>query len=140
MKNQGRIVAVDISEKRMKLLRENSQRLGTTIIEESDLSLQFDRVLVDAPCSGTGTIGKHPEILQSLAEKDFKTHAQTQLKLLQQGFSLLKPGGVLVYSTCSIDAEENKNVVELFLNRQEISVILPTENRDGFFIFKAVKA
>jgi len=146
MQNQGKILAVDISEKRMKLLRENSRRLGVTIIDEANSSIEVDRVLVDAPCSGTGTIGKHPEILQSLAEKDFKIHQQTQLKLLQQGFSQLKSGGVLVYSTCSIDVDENKNVVDLFLkdhnniDQQQISVILPTEIRDGFFIFKAVKA
>ncbi len=71
----------------------------------------FDRVLVDAPCSGTGTLGRNPEIRWRLSEGDIRKHAERQRRILRNALSCLKPGGQLVYSTCSLEREENEDVV-----------------------------
>jgi 16S rRNA (cytosine967-C5)-methyltransferase len=149
MQNQGRVIAVDVSEKRMARVLENANRLGVTIVEPVIAAgealdphvYQVDRVLVDAPCSGSGTLNKHPEILLSLKETEFQGFAQMQLNLLEKAFSCLKPQGVLVYSTCSIDQVENQDVIKAFSERyskkalQEKSIeILPDGQHDGFFI------
>lgn len=149
MQNQGRIVAVDSLAQRMEKLLENTQRLGVSIVEPvvadgqtlDCSSLPPDKVLIDAPCSGTGTIGKHPEIQLVLKEKDFKRYAALQAALLEQGFSCLKPGGTLVYSTCSIDWEENQGIIHPFLAEHpgqvhliEDVLILPDSRQDGFYI------
>jgi 16S rRNA (cytosine967-C5)-methyltransferase len=73
---------------------------------------QIDRILVDAPCSGTGTLGRNPEIKWRLTLEDLADLHQRQTALLRNALSLLKPGGVLVYSTCSLEPEENERVVE----------------------------
>jgi 16S rRNA (cytosine967-C5)-methyltransferase len=72
----------------------------------------FDRVLVDAPCSGTGTLRRNPEIRWRLAPTDFDALAEKQKLILARAVEVLKPGGRLVYSTCSVEREENEGVVE----------------------------
>jgi 16S rRNA (cytosine967-C5)-methyltransferase len=72
----------------------------------------FDRVLVDAPCSGTGTLRANPEIRWRLAEGDFENFAKQQKKILSRAIEVLKPGGRLVYSTCSVELEENEEVIK----------------------------
>ena len=71
----------------------------------------FDRILVDAPCSGTGTLARNPEIRWRLKEADLAAHATRQRRILGHALNCLKPGGRLVYSTCSLEREENEDVV-----------------------------
>lgn len=121
MNNVGKIVALDKYEGRLKLLRANNERLGLTCVTtiESDAlefnSEPFDRVLADVPCSGTGTLSKKPDIKWKKDVFDLKKMSAIQIKLLEKASSLVKPGGVLVYSTCSIEPEENFEIVKQFL-------------------------
>ncbi len=155
MQNQGKILAVDVSAKRMALLKENCQRLGVQNVEPLVLEGQslacedklFDKVLIDAPCSGTGTIGKHPEIMLVLKAQDFSSYTSLQLGLLEKGFNCLKEGGILVYSTCSIDQDENQGVIQKFIEHyrdqavlEAQTQILPSEKHDGFFMARILKA
>jgi 16S rRNA (cytosine967-C5)-methyltransferase len=77
---------------------------------------QFDKILVDAPCSGTGTLQRHPEIRCRLRPQQLDEFSVLQLSLLDNAFQHLRPGGVLVYSTCSLEPEENEVVIQSFLN------------------------
>lgn len=96
----------------------------------------FDRVLVDAPCSGTGTLRSNPEIRWRLAPTDFASFAQQQKRILSSAVDVLKPGGRLVYSTCSVEREENEEVIEtLYLNVIKTLRTWPhREGADGFFV------
>ncbi len=126
MQNRGRILALDRSEGRLRLLQDNARRLGLTMLSPivGDAScgsgpLQasrrlFDRLLVDAPCSGLGVLRRHPEGKWQKQETDLAPlHAQ-QVAILSAVSRLLRPGGVLVYSTCSTEPEENTGVVDQF--------------------------
>jgi 16S rRNA (cytosine967-C5)-methyltransferase len=123
MNNVGEIVALDKYEARLKLLKANNVRLGLTCVTtvESDAldynSEPFDRVLADVPCSGTGTLSKKPDIKWKRDIFDLKKMTASQIKLLEKAASLVKPGGAVVYSTCSIEPEENFEIVKLFLNK-----------------------
>jgi len=122
MKNQGSIVALDINPKRMASLVNNVQRMGCSnvlvyrkdAVYASDLGLKFDKILLDAPCSGNFCTEKDWFKKRSLG--DFKTMAKKQKKLLEAGLSLLKKDGVLLYSTCSLEPEENELVVDSVLS------------------------
>lgn len=128
MQNQGMIVAADLHHHRLRHLQQIGDRLGVTIVHPvvvdglEPLPLtpagQFDRVLVDAPCSGTGTLRHHPEIKWRLQMQDITTVAQVQLALLTNAATMLAHGGRLVYATCSLEPEENEQVVEKFLAAQ----------------------
>jgi 16S rRNA (cytosine967-C5)-methyltransferase len=121
MNNQGRIVAMDNSEERLKLLEENCARLGVTCVETvstSHLALHtshFDRILVDAPCSNTGVMRRRVDLRWRIQPKEIGRLCKVQRDLLRQAASQLKPGGILVYSTCSLEPEENGEVVKQFL-------------------------
>lgn len=121
MKNQGKITAIDRYEGRLKIIRKNNERLGLEIVEtiESDAldfnSEPYDRVLADVPCSGTGTLSKKPDIKWKKDIFDLRKMTEAQLKLLSKASKLVKPGGVVVYSTCSIEPEENFGIVKKFL-------------------------
>jgi 16S rRNA (cytosine967-C5)-methyltransferase len=123
--NQGRIVAQDISEDRLKLIRENCSRLGVTMAEtvlSSTFNLQpstFNRILVDAPCSNTGVMRRRVDLRWRISPEEIARLQQTQLDLLKLATTKLKPGGVLVYSTCSLEPEENTEVVKEFLREHE---------------------
>ncbi|MGI8906792.1 MAG: 16S rRNA (cytosine(967)-C(5))-methyltransferase RsmB [Candidatus Sumerlaeaceae bacterium] len=119
------IVATDISEGRLNLLRENVARLQTPGVEvlpfvavmDSDrFHGSFDAVLVDAPCSGLGTLRRNPEIRYRIQPEELKVLGQQQAELLARAALLVKPGGRLVYSTCTISDEENRDVVHGFLS------------------------
>ena len=122
MKNQGRIVATDLWESRLARLRENMRRLGVRnvqpIVQDGMLECDtlapasFDRVLIDAPCSNTGVIRRRVDVRWRLTDEDFIRMPEQQLALLRRIAPLVKPGGSLVYSTCSLEAEENEQVVE----------------------------
>lgn len=119
--NVGRIVACDVSEKRRQRLRENCLRLGAACVEiapRSQLKIQyptFDRILIDAPCSNTGVLRRRVDLRWRLKPEEISRLQQTQLDLLQTAPPALKPGGVLLYSTCSLEPEENVQVVDAFL-------------------------
>jgi 16S rRNA (cytosine967-C5)-methyltransferase len=154
MNNQGHITALEPKPERMALLQENLGRLGVTIVEtELTDALQwdaphelFDRVLVDAPCSGSGTLRKHPEILLHLRKMDLTNFTRQQIALLTKGFECLKPGGTLVYSTCSVLPEENTGLVHQFLNKTPNAQLLSdeqrllSENADGFYAARILKS
>jgi len=97
----------------------------------------FDRVLVDAPCSGTGTLRTNPEIRWRLAERDFATFASQQKRIVSRAVQVLKPGGRLVYSTCSVEREENEEVIATLEQLRLLKTIRTwpqREGSDGFFI------
>ena len=101
----------------------------------------FDRILVDAPCSGTGTLRRNPEIRWRISEADIAELAAQQKLFLKHAARVLKPGGQLVYSTCSIEPHENEQVVKAFLKSHTDFQLLNTsrtwphrEGTDGFFI------
>jgi 16S rRNA (cytosine967-C5)-methyltransferase len=125
MQNRGEIVSLDASEKRLLPLRENAKRLGLSIIDtrRADaarppidiINDRFDRILVDAPCSGLGVLRRHPEGKLRKREPMIAEYHRLQLKILENVAPLLKKGGVLVYSTCSTEAQENEELVDAFL-------------------------
>lgn len=125
MRNKGSISAVDKSGKRLKLLVENAQRQGLKIISPvvSDMAEfeggPFDRVILDPPCSGWGTAGKHADLRWSKQESDIVNLVKIQTKMIDRAARLVKPGGVLVYSTCTIIRAENDQIIEEFLLRND---------------------
>ncbi|MBZ0200843.1 MAG: 16S rRNA (cytosine(967)-C(5))-methyltransferase RsmB [Ignavibacteriaceae bacterium] len=121
MKDEGEITTLDRYESRLKILEKNMERLGIKSYKTFAVNaLEFegelyDRVLADVPCSGTGTLSKKPDIKWKKDMLDIRKMAKNQYDLIVKAASLLKPGGVLVYSTCSIEPEENFEVVNKFL-------------------------
>ncbi len=122
MRNEGRIVACDLYESRVARLRENLHRLGvrnTQILVHDCMQAgeplepaSFDRILVDAPCSNTGVLRRRVDVRWRLTDEDFIRMPAQQLALVRRTATLLRPGGTLVYSTCSLEPEENDRVVE----------------------------
>ena len=148
MCDKGKIVACDLHKHRVELIEKGAKRLGIGCIETrvSDAAVKnsefldaFDRVLCDVPCSGSGIIGRKPDIKY----KDFSDNSQlhaVQLSILSNGFEYLKAGGTLVYSTCSILSAENKAVVEKLLNNQKYAELVSEhtflphiDGTDGFY-------
>ena len=120
MSNQGRILARDISLDRLSLVRDNAKRLGATCVELPSAILNpqssiLDRVLIDAPCSNTGVLRRRVDLRWRIQPLELDRLRQTQLQLLDQHAGLLKAGGVMIYSTCSLEPEENTGVVQQFL-------------------------
>ncbi len=121
------VVAVDIAEDRLEILKENMKRLNLkdnlSIVCANALEFncdeKFDIVLVDAPCSATGTFRRHPEIIHTKTPKDVKKMADLQIKILQHAKSFLSNNGILVYATCSMAKDEGERVVEKFLNTND---------------------
>ena len=122
MNNTGRIVAHDNVPDRLKLVTENCKRLGLTSVEINSslapLPSHFDRILVDAPCSNTGVLRRRVDLRWRIQPTELDRLRGTQLDLLQKSAARLKPGGTLVYSTCSLEPEENSALVQQFLARQ----------------------
>ena len=147
MNNEGKIVACDISEERLKLIRENCARLGVTCVEPvlfSAFSVQpsaFDRILLDAPCSNTGVMRRRVDLRWRISPEEISRLQQAQLELLKLAATKLKPGGVLIYSTCSLEPEENSGVVKEFLRKytafkleNERGLLPFADNVDGAFV------
>lgn len=119
--NQGRIVAQDAAAERLELIRENCARLGVACVETvsgAQTGHTFDRILIDAPCSNTGVMRRRVDLRWRIRPQELTRLRQSQLGLLNEAAGRLKPGGALVYSTCSLEPEENEGVVAEFLERQ----------------------
>jgi 16S rRNA (cytosine967-C5)-methyltransferase len=136
----GELVAMDIDRERLKKVKENLQRLGleATVLagdastpSEALEPASFNAILVDAPCSATGVIRRHPDVKTLRRESDIPQLAAQQLAILQKLWPLLKPGGRLLYATCSILNEENSRVVERFLLNRAGAKLRPPEQAWG---------
>jgi 16S rRNA (cytosine967-C5)-methyltransferase len=133
MADTGELIALDKSEKGIEKIRENVARLGLASVcaAKTDVSRRFpvefrspyDRILVDAPCSGLGTLRSHPEIKWHRNETDIKRLSHLQENIVDRVVHYLKPGGVLVYSTCTLNKDENENIVEDFLEHHKEFVL-----------------
>lgn len=150
MNNTGKIIASDIYRRKLDLIDKEAVRLGITNIEtrswdatrvDSSMFQKADRVLVDAPCSGLGVIRRKPEIKYKEHTADMEFLPKKQLAILSASSSYVKPGGTLVYSTCTINPEENEHVIDAFIRKNpsfrkmERTLLLPNVNgTDGFFI------
>ena len=126
MENKGSVTALDIDAGRIAKINQNSARLGVTIIRtvKGDASRYregtFDKILIDAPCSGLGVLRRHPDGRWNKSERIITERAALQSRILDNCASLLKPGGALVYATCTTEPEENHEVIFSFLGRTEV--------------------
>ncbi|MGC1832092.1 MAG: 16S rRNA (cytosine(967)-C(5))-methyltransferase RsmB, partial [Candidatus Acidiferrales bacterium] len=135
----GLVVAADLHAHRLRGMREQFSRLGLGAVRLVELDaarplpfgVRFDRILVDAPCSGTGTLGRHPEIRWRLKAEALAEFHVLQVALLRSGLERLAPGGRLVYSTCSLEAEENEFVVEEVLRSVSGVRLVPVHDLMG---------
>tara|TARA_Y100000034_G_C6867707_1_gene395670 strand:+ start:631 stop:1440 length:810 start_codon:yes stop_codon:yes gene_type:complete len=150
MDNKGIIIALDIKTRRLNALKNNVQRMGCTnvIIYNKDaryiedFKLKFDKVLLDAPCSGNFITDKN--WLDRRTLDDIKSRQKIQRQLICAGISVLKPGGTLVYSTCSFEPEENEDIIKFTLKEfsniklEESERFWPPETQ-GFYVAKLKK-
>lgn len=166
MNNEGHIIAFDIHEHKIDLINNNCRRLGISIVDAKLKDAQIlmeeyidfaDRVLVDAPCSGIGLLRKKPEIKYNIKKEDIKSLSEIQKNILYNASKYVKKDGYIVYSTCTLTLEENENVINEFLHKNnnfelvDCNEYLPNElrgktpyirvypnihNMDGFFIAK----
>ncbi|HDG1687697.1 MAG: 16S rRNA (cytosine(967)-C(5))-methyltransferase RsmB [Kluyvera cryocrescens] len=159
---EANVMAVDVDEKRLSRVYDNLKRLGMkATVKQGDGRYpqqwcgeqQFDRILLDAPCSATGVIRRHPDIKWLRRDRDIAELAQLQSEILDATWAHLKPGGTLVYATCSILPEENQQQIAAFLARTPNAVLSETgtaeqpglqnlpgaEEGDGFFYAKLIK-
>ena len=155
MNNKGRIIASDIYIRRLGLINKDAKRLGVTIVDtrtwdatkvDAALTEKADRVLVDVPCTGLGVIRRKPEIKYKKRTAEVDALPETQLRMLLASSEYVKPGGVIVYCTCTINPDENQNVVDEFLKRksqfikEEAVQLMPNVNgTDGFFVCRMRK-
>lgn len=125
--DEGLIMANDVRIDRVSILKFNMQRIGTRsimITRRNGSSFRrmknfFNRVLVDAPCSGEGVIRKNPYVAKQWNHHNFNKFAKVQKELIMAGYEALKPGGIMVYSTCSLAPEENEEVVNHLLEQTD---------------------
>ena len=125
MENQGEIMALDVYPHKIKLIEENCEKMGIDIIKAVKMDARklkeqgkkFDKILVDAPCSGYGVIRKKPEILYAKDAENIDELSKLQYEILESASQVLKDGGELVYSTCTITLEENTENVRKFLEK-----------------------
>jgi len=144
MRNHGEVIAMDQSRDRLRRLQENCARLGIGIVaplvgdaarEGAAAAHPFDRILLDAPCSGLGVLRRHPEGKWQKGVELLPMHHTRQRRLLEAVSRLLRPGGCLVYSTCSTEPEETIDVVDQFCNkhaefrRESVAPLLPETGR-----------
>ena len=159
MQNRGLIVACDRAPDRLALLDENMKRMGAAIVQRCPIdwtrdpvpgkitaTAPFDRVLVDAPCTNTGVMRRRVDVRWRLTQADFKRMQRRQIEIVRAVVPLLKPGGVLVYSTCSLEPEENEEVVKALLDqmsilraKQEKRSLPFRDGFDGAFAIKLLK-
>ena len=149
LNNKGEIIACDMYEHRVKLIKDGAERLGLSIIKPviNDATRfnenfgKFDVVLCDVPCSGLGVIRRKPEIKYKAFDKEeYKTLIETQQAILENADKYLKPGGTLVYSTCTLKGEENEARISAFLDKYDnydvkynVNYMPHIDGTDGFF-------
>ena len=153
MRNEGRLLAHDTASERLKLIEQNCSRLGVTCVQtllpstlHAPRSTLFDRVLIDAPCSNTGVMRRRVDLRWRIRLEEVGRLQATQQGLLRQAAALLKPGGTLVYSTCSLEPEENGQVVDEFLSEHTAFKLERTrelfpfvEGVDGTYVARMLK-
>lgn len=154
MDNQGTLIAMDVEGRKLGELKKRTQRSGLNIVETraweeagvlEELQETADYLLLDVPCSGTGVIKREPDTKWKLAQEHLDRLEEVQADILHRYPAMLKPGGTLVYATCSILPMENTNQVQLFLkNHPEFTLeqertVNPAANNDGFYMAKLKK-
>lgn len=167
--NTGEVLAFDLHENKLSLIEENAKRLGLNNIVckamdatklNSDYISYGDKVLIDVPCSGLGIIRKKPEIKWNKTRQQLKDLVPIQREIMENAWQYLKPGGTLVYSTCTLNKEENEENLQWFLSKHKDAAvekvyignnsnfiynadgsltILPNDSMDGFFMGKIKK-
>lgn len=132
MKNRGKILALDSNAKKLEYVRENSRKLGLRIIQTRRAdAAKFrtrelaDRILIDAPCSGLGVIGRKADLRWAKSANEISQLAELQSAIISNAASLVRPAGVLVYSTCTVEPAENEDVIKAFLDQHEDFKLLP---------------
>ena len=152
MKNQGKIIATDLYEARCHLIDELMNRTGVSIVstKQNDATItgafteeSFDRILIDAPCSGLGDLSHKPEIRWNLEPTSIDELVRTQEAILDANAEYLRVGGILVYSTCTLNRKENEQQIKKFLAKHSNYVLLEEEtlfpmvdDADGFYYAK----
>lgn len=156
MKNEGILIALDVHEHRVDLIKRNARRMGiicidamcadATKLEEEFETESFDKILLDGPCSGYGVVARKSDIKYHMKSEDMDSCIKIQKQLLDSAVLYLKKGGTLVYSTCTLNKKENEKQIESFLTRHkdfkliEERTIFPYEyNSDGFYMAKLEK-
>lgn len=169
LEDEGKVYSFDLHENKLSLINENLHRLGLNNVEveamdATKLNSKYvacaDKVLIDVPCSGLGIIRKKPEIKWNKSRKSLKDLVPTQREIMENAWMYLKNGGTMIYSTCTLNTEENQDNVEWFLNKYKDAkvekiflgnmdnfiynndgslTILPNEYMDGFYIAKISK-
>ena len=147
MENTGEIVACDKSKGKVKIIKENAKRLGcknvSPIINDArvlneEFIENFDYVLVDAPCSGTGLYRKKPDIKWNKNIEDIKELSKIQLEILENAKEYLKVNGFLLYSTCSLSKLENEDVIQNFINKNKNFKIIKLRDKEILKLFPSV--
>ena len=142
MNNKGSITAMDNNPEKLKCLEKDMARLGVSIVQTyvHDLNIPpdinklgtFDRILIDAPCSGLGVISRNPDTKWAKSKKNLNRYQQRQIKFLSNLTHLLKPSGTLTYAVCSTEPEENEMVIKEFLDKHtEFKIKKDFQNRSG---------
>lgn len=133
------VTALDISQERLKILKQNMDRLGFNNIKTicasaldymREATEKFDAVLLDAPCSATGTFRRHPEVMHIKTVDDVRTQCTLQRELLENCANILKPDGILVYSVCSVCKDEGENQIRDFLQNNTNFRLCPIKTED----------
>ena len=169
LNNTGKVLAFDLYPQKLELVRENAERLGITNIDLGEMDATklnvnliglADRVLIDVPCSGIGIIRKKPEIKWTKKRSEIKELLEIQRQIMDNAWEYLKKDGVMVYSTCTVNKEENQENITWFLNKHKDAkiekifvgreenlryddlgtlTIFPNQYMDGFFVTKIKK-
>lgn len=147
--NKGTIISLDIYEHKIKLINENKEKLGVTCVNAMLLDARhlddlgfFDIVITDVPCSGLGVIRHKPDLKYQMNLEKINGIKVLQKEILESASRHVKNGGVLVYSTCTINKDENENLINEFLEKnkflykEEEHIMLPSNKEDGFYICK----
>lgn len=153
MKNKGKIISMDVEERKLVELKKRADRAGVKIIQTQlinpskivELKEKADRVLLDVPCSGLGVLKRNPDAKWKLSPEFMTEIRDVQQRIIREYSTMLKPGGILVYATCSILPSENQEQVEKFLKENkgfEFIIdrkVMPNEGFDGFYMAKMKK-
>ncbi|MGL4774154.1 MAG: 16S rRNA (cytosine(967)-C(5))-methyltransferase RsmB, partial [Clostridium sp.] len=169
LKNTGKVIALDIHEHKLALIKENCERLGITNVEcdtmdatklNASLVASANKIILDVPCSGIGIIRRKPEIKWTKKRADLRNIVEVQREIMENAWEYLRDGGTMIYSTCTLNKEENEDNIAWFSNKhrdckvEKIFIgnndnliygedgtltVLPNEYMDGFYIAKLKK-